>query len=137
MKAMAKHFWCDLLAAFSCAINDLKKQLDKVPDRVISTVLASAHRDRHFIDEVVVRLAVRTTWKAIRELPFFGQVDDMLRAMRILAVLMCKAPEDHRAVARCCIFPLTKGLISAETKRRLEEIFPKDWLLETRRSLSA
>lgn len=56
---------------------------------------------------------------------------------RILGILICKAPENHRAVARCCLKPLTGGVISEQTKERLMEIFPPDWLGQIQRSLSA
>lgn len=139
MEAMTDHFWCDLLAALACAISEFKKQLDRIPERVTSAVLESRDADhrRSIIEDIVVRYAVRTTWKAIQKLSFFDQIDNLIRATRILGILICKAPEQHPAVARCCLAPLTGGVISAATKERLMEIFPPDWLSETRRSLPA
>jgi hypothetical protein len=138
MKAMTDHFWCDLLAAFACAISEFKQQIDKIPDRVTSAILESRDTDhRSIVEDIIVRLAVSATWKAIHKLSFFDQLDHLIRATRILGVLICKAPEQHPAVARCCLKPLTGGVISAATTERLMEIFPPDWLSDTRRSLSA
>jgi hypothetical protein len=58
----------------------------------------------------VISLAVKLTVAGLKQLisrlALVGQIDDVQRALRILAVLMCPAPEHHRAVVEYCIDPL-------------------------------
>lgn len=131
-RSLVDHFWCDLLAALAAALGEFKKITDRIPEPVEKTILESrAMEKRSVVDKSLVRLAVRTVWNLIKRLPVFGQFDDLLRAVRILAILLCPAPEDHPAVYRHCIVPLvgegSRGIISDVTKKRLEEIFPEDW----------
>jgi hypothetical protein len=46
------------------------------------------------------------------------------QALRILAVLMCPAPERHRAVVVYCIDPLVQPLVSQVIRQQLEESMP-------------
>lgn len=133
-RSLADHFWCDLLAALAMALEEFKKITDRIPEYIEQVILESrAMEKRSVIDKWLVRLAVRTVWNLIKRLPIFGQVDELLRAIRILAILLCPAPEDHPAVHHHCIVPLVgegaREVISGVTKRRLEEIFSEDWLV--------
>jgi len=133
---MLDHFWCDLLAAYACAIENAQHNLDKIPEHVTAAILETrATSERPVLEEATTRLAVQTTWKSIKKLPIFGQIDSVLRAVRILAVLICPAPERHRSVARHCLAPLTNGVLSAATKDRLTEALPEDWLSYVRKRL--
>lgn len=127
--ALAHHFWCDLLAQLAHVIDEGLKLLDSVPDRVCDLVLRS-RRDKNWppITEKLVRVAAKSVWRRVRLLTFFGllRLRTILPVVRVLAVLMCKAPERHRAVVEYCMDPLGKQLL-AETKKRLLAVL-RDWL---------
>jgi hypothetical protein len=133
-RALADHFWCDLLAALSQVLDEFQKQLDKIPDRVTSAVLAArrTHGERTPIADLTVKIAVQHAWKLIQKIPFVAaalpSVEEPLRAIRILAVMICPAPEDHREVAKYCLHPLTGECVNNLTKQRLKEALPDDWL---------
>lgn len=140
-RSFLDHFWCDLLAALAAAIARFNAITDRIPEYAERMILESRALDqRTKIDEVLVRLATQAVWKLIKRLPPFGQVEEFHRAIRILAILLCPAPENHPAVYHHCVVPLVgegaRELISTETKRRLEEIFPDNWPDMVRRRLS-
>ncbi len=128
--ALADHFWCDLLAQFAHVIDIGVKFLDNIPDRVTELILKSrAESKRLPLEEFVVKVAVKSAWKTLQGLTLFGvvaQVRKFLPVIRILAILICKAPERHRAVTEYCIDPL-KDQLTAETKRRLLKVL-RAWL---------
>lgn len=114
------HFLCGLLAALAEAIDKFKQALDRVPDAVISMIIGKS--DQLGLSAVAVRVAVRSSWRLIKQLPVFSQIDNLLRAVRIAAVLTCPAPERHEDVLRNCLYPLGGDVISAATEKRLEEL---------------
>lgn len=135
-RALANHFWCDLLAAFAYALAELKSPLDGIPAAVSKMI--NAARDRHgkrrTIDDTEVRLAVDEAWGQFQQVPFIKtarelvDVSDPLTAIQILAVLICPAPEDHEEVIHYGLHPLLNDHIDKVTKHRIEEAIPDDWL---------
>jgi hypothetical protein len=131
-RQQANHFWCEILASFACTVEDLKALDDQVPESAASRILSPSRHDRPpAAEEAAVRLATRVAWQEIeteivgillRELPPLRQAEDLCRAIRILAIMMCPAPEDHRAVVQCCIKPLEESIISAEVKQQLMKV---------------
>jgi hypothetical protein len=77
-------------------------------------------------------------WRYLRELalareypafPRSGRVGGpSLRAIRMLAVMICPAPERHEAVVKHCMNPLIGQHVSSVTKQRLEAALPEEWL---------
>jgi hypothetical protein len=116
------HFLCGLLAAFAQAIDKLKHMLDQVPDTVISLIVGRS--DQLGLSAVAVRVAVQASWRLIMQLPVFGQIDSLLRATRIAAVLACPALDEHEEVIQNCLYPLGGDVVSAATMWRLRELFP-------------
>ncbi|MBW8486297.1 hypothetical protein [Actinomadura parmotrematis] len=138
MKAMTDHFWCELLACFARVLSDVKEQLDLAPGLVAREILASRQAyKRSLLADTVARAAVHATWEVVQRVSFAARLDDLIRAVRILAVLICKAPEHHAAVARNCLDPLSGEVISTATQERLMQIFPAEWLQETRTTLAS
>lgn len=141
-RATTDHFWCDLLAALAWAISEFKRLPDKAADQITSIIFDERKREgRSLVERATTRLAVQAASKAIGVLfpPIPINLDNTLRAVRILAILICPAPEHHPAVAHNCVEPLindAKSIISADTKKRLMEVFPADWLSGVRRSLA-
>jgi len=148
-RSLFDHFWCDLIAVCACAIGRYMWWHKSACEAAIHAILRSRRRDRRDqrspIEEAVIKLAVQTAWKAIpATMPGMSleHVDDTLWAMRILAILLCPAPEQHEEVAKCCLDPITaharsamKAAIASDTKERLLQALPPDWLLDTQISL--
>jgi hypothetical protein len=106
--ALADHFWCDLLAQLAHAIDEGLKHIDSVPDRIADWVMKSREKSRwRYLDRPII-----------------------LPIVRLLAILICKAPERHQAVVECCVDPLSKRLFS-EIKERLVRVLP-EWLPQLR-----
>ncbi|MGW4641778.1 hypothetical protein ACWEN6_24890 [Sphaerisporangium sp. NPDC004334] len=62
-------------------------------------------------------------------------VEDLQRTCRILAVLICPAPENHAAVQNGALLPLAKEGLLEISKERLEQVFPADWVRRLRDDL--
>jgi hypothetical protein len=131
---LADHFWCDLLAALAQMMHTYQQQVDQIPEHLSNAIIAAraCHGHRSSIDDEVVKLAVLQSWTLIQKIPFvkaaLPNVDQPLRVIRILAVLICPAPEDHQEVAQHCLHPLTGELASAVTKQRLTQFMPDNWM---------
>ncbi len=127
------HFWCSIFAGFAEVLNDVQKEIDKVVDQVPKLVV-SAIDARSVTGQATVRLAVNRSWELVKELDFvkaaLGTVDfsEPLRATRMLAVMICPAPERHEAVVKHCMNPLIGEHVSTMTKHRLEAALPDEWL---------
>ncbi|WP_157430581.1 hypothetical protein [Actinomadura macra] len=142
-KTSVNHFWCELLASLACTLDTFRSWNDRIAEHLSLVMVASDCRN-HIADETV-KFAVRAVLTAIPmavPLPVTGKVEDLLWPTRTLAILMCKAPERHEAVSRCCLDPiaagtdkLVKAAIAKTTKERLVQALPLDWLPATRASL--
>ena len=132
-RALTNHFWCDLLVAIVRIMAGFRKLTERVIEDAASIVLDTQKRKKHSpVSRIMTRVAVQIALKPIRSLI----PSSALQATRMLAILICPAPEDHLAVADHCIEPLTKtGEISAATRERLSEIFPH-WPLEIQGDLA-
>lgn len=127
--SLAKHFWCDLLAATACRMSAFREQALAAPGRIAAAVMRSRSLDeRPVVPEYLVRAATDLTVEGIRHLPGVRTFGDALLAVRILAVFVCPAPERHQAVVTCCIEPMGKQVISEEIQRRLTEAMPPGWM---------
>ncbi|GAA2140513.1 hypothetical protein [Actinomadura napierensis] len=141
--ASVNHFWCELLACLACTIDSFGKLSDQLNERLSRTMIASKYGEA--IPDNVILCAIQATLNAIPAalpLPHPNNVDHVLWPLRILAILMCKAPERHEAVSRCCLDPiaagtdeLVKSAIADATKERLVQVLPPDWLPTTRSAL--
>jgi hypothetical protein len=120
------HFLCELLAEFARAIDEFKRQLDKVPDRVISLILD--RRSTTLFSDIAIRALVGTIWRLISELSVFGQIKALLHVVRVAAITICPAPDKHEAVVRYCVYPLAGEAASAATFRLLKEVLPPSWV---------
>jgi hypothetical protein len=130
-KSMANHFWCDLLAGMACAYEGMKRGLHGEVERTVKIALQSRREnERPVFARAAVKIAAQITWTSVTELSHSVGIEDGVRAVRILAILTCPEPENHMSVARCCMAPLTGGLISEETRTRLSEVFSTEWLSE-------
>lgn len=116
------HFLCGLLADFVRAINEFKQQLDRVPDRVIALILRG--NSGLTLESAAARVAVNAAWRLITQLPVFGQIDNLLRAVRVAGVMTCPDPDAHEEVLRYCLYPLGGNVISEVTKEEIRDHLP-------------
>jgi hypothetical protein len=131
-RALADHFFCGLLAELANAIQIFGDAFDQAIEEVVSAVMSQRlAENRSPVSGVVVRLAVHAVVAGVKEiisrLALMKDVDKLQRAVRILAILMCPAPEKHRAVVEYCIDPLEQPIVSEVIRRRLQQSLP-GWL---------
>jgi hypothetical protein len=126
--AATDHVVCDFLAAAARAMQELQDQFDHAVAFMVSAVLAPRRRvHRPVIREPLARVAAQAAVNALSKLSAIRQFDDLLRATRILAVMMCPAPERHKAVVLYCLIPLEKDILSDATKQALMDSLPRGW----------
>ena len=109
-------------------IDTFKDALQSVPEKVADMIVESDSQGRRpLISRKIVQVAVEEAWAPIQEAiegPL--HLDEVVRSLRILAVLSCPAPDRHPAVRRSALRPLESDLLSAAVRARLEASFPQD-----------
>ncbi|MFF0572818.1 hypothetical protein [Streptosporangium saharense] len=135
-RRLTEHFWCDLLAALAESIEKFSKAMDQVPEYVTMIILKSRKDEgRGPLLGALVALAVRTAWEPIKSMIHTSGIEELQRTCRILAVLICPAPEDHKAVQNGALLPLAKEGMLETSKERLEQVFPSEWVRRLRDDL--
>ncbi|MET9247666.1 hypothetical protein [Nonomuraea sp. NPDC003709] len=135
-RQLTNHFWCDLLVAVAEAIEKFSKAMDRIPEYVTTVILQSRKAEgRSVLLEALVGLAVRTAWEPIKSMIHTTGIEELQRTCRILAVLICSAPEDHKAVQDSALLPLAKEGMLETSRERLEQVFPADWVRRLREGL--
>ena len=125
----ADHVVCDFLAAAARAMQELQDQLDRAVAHMVSAVLAARRREhRPVIPGPLATVAAQAAVNALTKLSVTRQFDDLLRATRILAVMMCPDPAHHRAVMLYCLSPLEKDILSDATRQALTDSLPRGWM---------
>jgi hypothetical protein len=138
-REMASHVWCDLLIALVRLIQRVHDAVDLLSEKsksfVKQVLLKSSSKKglRKHVAEAVIDLVVGKVWSALRglvatKLPILGP--GVLRALRMLAVFTCPAPEAHREVHEHAVVPLmndARGVISDEVKAHVIALVPKMW----------
>lgn len=134
-RALADHFWCELLAQISRVLAQGIRCADAAADQVAVRIDESRAGDKRTpVQRVLIQIAVRHVWRhALQIVPGADPVT-VLPAMQLLAILMCKAPERHRSVAAYCLDPLT-GRMQRAARRYLVEALTQEWMPETAQRL--
>ncbi|WP_204030784.1 hypothetical protein [Sinosporangium siamense] len=136
-RKLTDHFWCDLLVALAEVIEKFAKALDQVPEHVTAAILKFRKAEnRSPLLEALVALAVQTAWEPIRDVIHISGIKELQRSCRILAVLICPAPENHTAVQNGALLPLAKEGMLEISKTRLEQVFPTEWVHRLRDDLA-
>jgi hypothetical protein len=131
------HVVCDFLAAAARAMQELQDQFDRAVAHMVSAILASRRRDhRPIIPGPLATVAAQAAVNALAKLSVTQHFDDLLRATRLLGVMMCPAPEHHRAVVLYCLSPLEKGILSDATRQALTDSLPRGWMTPRLASIS-
>lgn len=121
------HLWCDILAHLAHCIDTGINAVEGVPSYLTTALAKSRHRRSSLLSEKLIELVANNLWaKIIQLVPIVGQLRELLPAIRVLAVMICKAPERHEEVTRYCLDPLVKEL-SQESLRSLVAVL-RDWL---------
>jgi len=125
----ADHVLCDFLASAACAMQKFRDQFQHHVEYIVSAVLSSRRwQKRRVIPEPIVRVAAQAAVNALTTLSPAREFDDVLRAMRILAIATCPAPEHHKTVASCCLKPMETFVLSSVTKQELTRALPRGWM---------
>jgi hypothetical protein len=125
----ADHVICDFLAAAARAMQELQDQFEHAVAHMVSALLTARKKEhRPVIPQPLATVAAQAAVNELMKLPAIGHFDDLLRATRILAIMMCPAPEDHRAVVLYCLSPLEQEIISDVTRQELRESLPRGWI---------
>jgi hypothetical protein len=127
-----KHFFCALLAEFACSMQAFKDNLDRAIKKVAASLISYYIAKKNVrIPEVVAgaasEAAVEGMNKLLDNMPGVRNFNDLHRAVRILAIMTCPAPEKHEAVIRCCLAPLGAPIVSGVVTERLKMAMP-DWM---------
>jgi hypothetical protein len=143
--ALADHFWCDLFAAIARAIADLNADLDKIPQEATKLIIASRadrnnlvkpkradkprSKSRKDLEDKIIELAVKSVfkaaWKPVQAV-YGAKLGLLARHARILAILICPAPEHHRAVMEDCMKPMFNQEIRKPTVDQIKESLYQD-----------
>ncbi|MEV4889675.1 hypothetical protein AB0K48_09835 [Nonomuraea sp. NPDC055795] len=135
-RKLTDHFWCDLLVAAADAMEKFSKALDQIPEYMTAIIVRARDADRRApLLDGLVALAVRTAWEPIKNMIHTTGVKELQRTCRILSVLICPAPENHKAVRDGALLPLAKEGLLGTSKERLEQVFPADWVQRLREGL--
>ncbi|WP_133061619.1 hypothetical protein [Streptosporangium minutum] len=135
-RSLTNHFWCDLLVALSEGIEEFSKAVDRIPEYVTAAIIKSRNDERSSpLSEALVALAVQTAWGPIKSMVHAAGVEEVQRTCRILAVLICPAPENHAAVQNGALLPLAKEGMLEISRERLEQVFPAEWVRRLRGDL--
>lgn len=128
-KRLNDHLWCDILATSAEAIEKFSEAMDQIPEYVTTVIMQSRETDRRgLLPEALVRVAVQAAWAPIKKMIEATGIEELQRTCRILAVLICPAPEKHKAVQDGALLPLAKKGLLETSKERLKQVFPADWV---------
>jgi hypothetical protein len=101
------HLLCSVLAALACIMQGISDDRDKLTREIATRIVTYfIGRKRINLPPLIVKVAAEATVKAmdkiIQTLAAAQHFDNLQRAARILALMMCPAPEKHEDVVRCC-----------------------------------
>jgi hypothetical protein len=127
-----KHLFCALLAATACSMQRFTDELDKTAEKIAAKMAATCiGREKSgfpvYVRKVVATVTVDGMAKLVQANPAAQHFENLQQAVRILAILMCPAPEKHREVVTCCLRPLTEPILSEEVQLQLKETLP-EWM---------
>ena len=123
------HMLCDFLASIACVMQKFRDQFQHHVTDIVKAILRSRKKgNRSVIPGPVVTVAAQAAVNVLTRLPSACHFDDALRAIRFLAISVCPAPEEHKAVVQCCLSPLEVFILSDAIKQELEDELPSGWV---------
>src|SRR6266567_2958710 len=125
----ANHMLCDFLASIACAMQRFRNEFQHQVAYIVSAILKSRKKGKlSVIPGPVVNVVAHAAVDVITKLLPSHHFDDVLRAIRFLAISVCPEPEDHKAVVQCCLSPLENYILSDVIKQELREELPRGWM---------
>jgi hypothetical protein len=125
----ADHVVCAFLAAAAHAMQKVQDQLEQAVALIVADILAARPGGRRpEISALLAKVAAQAAVNALLKLSAVRQFDDLLRATRILAIMTCPAPEQHRAVVLYCLNPLETDILSDAIRQELMASLPRKWM---------
>lgn len=136
-KKLAQHVWCDLIVGIIQIVEESVGMVETIQENARDAIVravenSSMQKRRPDITHQVVTLVVGRAWSVISPAlkaalpPLNLDIDNLLRVLRILAVVICPAPGEHMEVREHALRPLgddIRGYLTIETKHYLGEIF--------------
>jgi len=127
-----KHLFCQVLAEAACSMQQIRDDVDRAIRQITVALLDYSVAGKGVkIPEGVAKVMADGTAKGIdrvlASMPIVRHFEDLQRAVRILAVMTCPAPENHEAVIRCALRPLGQPVVSQIVDQRLKTAMP-NWV---------
>jgi hypothetical protein len=124
-----KHFFCQLLAEVACSMQNVRDEIDRAVKRIAAALVVYYIGGRRietppFVAEAAADAAAKGVDKVMATVPAVREFDDVIRAVRILALMTCPAPDRHEAVIRCALKPLGQPIVSDLVQDRLKTAMP-------------
>lgn len=124
------HVLCVYLAAIARAMQELEDQFEHAVSQIVLAVL-TVRRGEHRppVPEPLARITAQAAVDALSRLTVIQHFEYVLRAVRVLAVMRCPFPEQHRAVALYCLGPLGGDVLSDVAREELVSALPRGWIM--------
>lgn len=118
------HFWCSLLAEVSGVADTADDNIDRVPLQAMEKLFGNGDNPKWGETKFYVsEFALTALWLHVKPLVVTWDLENFIRIMRILAVLICPDPGSHPRVARLCMRPLVTDILTEAAGFRLRQSF--------------
>jgi len=125
----ANHLFCSSLAECARTMQQIQDELDQAIEEITTALLAYCIGRRQItipvpVAKAVAAAAAKTVSKLAGNLPVTRHFNDLLQALRVLAILACPAPDRHEAVIRYALAPLGEPIVSNAIQDKLKSAMP-------------
>jgi hypothetical protein len=111
------HLVCGALAAVARAMEEGEDRAQALITQGVTTALASAG-----VPAPIAGMAARAAVDTLKKLTPYRHWDDIHRGVRLLAVVVCPAVENHREVVNYCLRPLASERLSGMIQQELAQL---------------
>jgi hypothetical protein len=111
------HLLCGALAAVAHAMDAAEDKAKELITLGVTTALTSTG-----VPRPVAGMAARAAVDALTKLPAYKQWDAVRRGVRMLAVSVCPAVENHSEVVNYCLLPLASENLSNAIQQELAQL---------------
>lgn len=121
------HFWCSLFSEISGAANRVERGSEQIPEDAKNALCTEeGHTKWNEVQRSLVTVALTTMWGYMRPLILQWDLEGLIQATRILALLICPSPGLHPRIVRICAFPLGRELLTEDGMLRIMTVFDLD-----------
>ena len=111
------HLLCGALAVVAHAMDAAEDKAKELITLGVTTALTAAG-----VPGPIAGMAARAAVDALTKLPAYKQWDAVRRGVRLLAVSLCPAVENHPEVVNYCVLPLASENLSDAIQQELAEL---------------